>query len=134
MYLLDTNIVSHLLRKTPPSILIEKLLGQAAGTLVTSCICIMELRHGAARLHDHGFLWGRIERDILQWLEILPVGLEEAMLAGDIPAHLRAKGRPIDVEDVLIGATALLKGFTVVTDNLKHFRQIPNLGVEDWLR
>jgi tRNA(fMet)-specific endonuclease VapC len=66
-------------------------------------------------------------------LEILPVGLEEALLAGDILAHLRAIGRPIDVEDVLIGATALRKGFTVVTNNIKHFRQIPNLKVEDWL-
>jgi hypothetical protein len=56
-----------------------------------------------------------------------------AISAGDILAHLRAKGRPIDVEDVLIGATALLKGLTVVTNNIKHFRQIPNLKVEDWL-
>ncbi len=134
MYLLDTNIVSHLMRKRPPSILIDKLHGQAAGTLATSCICIMELRHGAARLHDHGLLWGRIERDILQWLEILPVGLEESLLAGDILAHLRAKGLPIDVEDVLIGATALIKGLTVVTDNIKHFQRIPNLQVEDWLK
>ena len=134
MYLLDTNIVSHLLRKKPPSNLIEKLRGQAPEALFTSCICIMELRHGATRLQDHGILWGRIERDILQLLEILPVGLDEALLAGDILAHLGAKGRPIDVEDVLIGATALLKGLTVVTNNIKHFRQIPNLKVEDWLR
>jgi predicted nucleic acid-binding protein len=91
VYLLDTNMVSHLLRKKPPSNLIERLRGIAPETLFTSCICIMELRHGTARLQDHGILWGRIERDILQWLKILPVGLEEALLAGDILAHLLPK-------------------------------------------
>jgi len=133
VYLLDTNVVSHLLRKTPPPTLTRKLSAQPPEALFTSCICVMELRHGAARLRDHGMLWSRIERDVLQWLEILPVGLEEALLAGDILAHLRANGCLIDVEDVLIGATALGKGLTVVTNNTRHFRRIPNLKVEDWL-
>ena len=38
----------------------------------------------------------------------------------------------IDVEDVLIGATALTQGLGVVTNNVDHFRRIPGLRVEDW--
>jgi predicted nucleic acid-binding protein len=34
---------------------------------------------------------------------------------------------------VLIGATALTKGLTVVTNNVAHFRRIPELSVEDWI-
>ena len=44
------------------------------------------------------------------------------MVAGDVLAHLWSVGRSIDVEDVLIGATALSRGLTVVTNNVAHFR------------
>lgn len=93
----------------------------------------MELRHGAVRRRNHGTLWRRIEREILERVEILGIGTEEAMVAGDVLAHLWSVGRSIDVEDVLIGATALSRGLTVVTNNVAHFRRIPDLSVEDWL-
>jgi tRNA(fMet)-specific endonuclease VapC len=93
----------------------------------------MELRHGAVRLNDQGRLWSRIEREILSGIEILPLGIKEALLAGDLLAYLHASGKIIDVEDVLIGATALSNDLTVVTNNIKHFARIPNLQVEDWL-
>jgi len=38
----------------------------------------------------------------------------------------------IDTEDILIGATAVRNGLTVVTNNISHFKRIPNLRVEDW--
>lgn len=92
----------------------------------------MELRHGAMRLADSGALWQRIEREVLERVEILGIGTHEAMIAGDTLAHLWARGQVIDVEDVLIGATALAKNLTVVTNNIDHFRRIPGLRVEDW--
>ncbi len=133
MYLLDTNILSHLLRKRPEPRLMERIRREAPDALFTSCICAMELRHGAAMLRDRGVLWRRIEREVLDRLEILPVGIGEALLAGDLLAHLQASGTPIDTEDVLIGATALRMDLTVITNNVKHFERIPGLLVEDWL-
>ena len=124
--------MSHLLRKQPERCLVERLTQEAPETLFTSCICVMELRHGAARLNDRGNLWRRIEREILSQIEVLPIGLNEALLAGDLLAHLYASGKPIDIEDILIGATALRKDLTVVTNNVRHFRRIPKLLVEDW--
>ncbi len=93
----------------------------------------MELRHGAARSESPGPLWNRIEREILDRITILDIGRDEAIVAGDVLAHLRSIGRPVDVEDVLIGATALSRNLTVVTNNVRHFRRIPGLTVEDWL-
>jgi len=84
------------------------------------------------RHRDHGALWRRIEREILARLEILGLGTDEALRAGDLLAHLSTTGQPIDVEDVLIGATAVVRGLTVVTNNVRHFRRIPGLPVEDW--
>jgi tRNA(fMet)-specific endonuclease VapC len=93
----------------------------------------MELRHGAMRRRDHGTLWRRIEREILRRVEILGIGTEEALVAGDVLAHLWSIGKPLGVEDVLIGATALSRRLTVVTDNVAHFRRIPGLSVENWI-
>ena len=132
MYLLDTNVLSHVIRSRPPPGLIERLHEHEPDRMLTSCICVMELRHGAMRRADQGALWARIEREVLSRVEIVGLGLEEAMVAGDVMAHLRSRGQVIDVEDVLIGATALVHDLTVVTNNVAHFRRIPRLRVEDW--
>jgi predicted nucleic acid-binding protein len=64
---------------------------------------------------------------------ILNFGVSEAVLAGNILAHLARRGELIGVEDVLIGATALVREYTVVTGNVRHFERIPSLQVENWL-
>ena len=133
MYLLDTNVLSRLVRKQGDPGLLRKLREQPAESLFTSCICVMELRHGAARRDDGGALWRQIEGQILTRVQILGIGVEEAVLAGGVLAYLWKVGKPIDVEDVLIRATAVTRSLTVVTNNLAHFRRIPNLPVEDWL-
>jgi len=54
MYLLDTNILSELVKKRPNPQVLSQLRSKAALTLFTSCICIMELRFGSA-LSEEGF-------------------------------------------------------------------------------
>lgn len=133
MYLLDTNVLSALVRARRPPRLEQRLATLANAPVYTSCICVMELRHGAARRDDGGALWHRIEDEILRRVEVLGVEAEDAIVAGDVMAHLNARGTPIDVEDVLIGATALRRALVVVTGNVRHFARIPGLVVEDWL-
>lgn len=133
MYLLDTNVLSEVLRKRPDAGLLARLGAQPAEWLFTSCISVMELRHGAARRRDRGALWRRIERQVLPRVQVLGLGVEEALVAGEVQARLCSTGRPIDVEDVLIGATALVRRLTVVTNNVSHFARIPNLRVVDWM-
>ncbi len=93
----------------------------------------MELRHGAARTSSPSALWSRIENSILKRVSVFEVRAEDAILAGDLLAHLWSVGKPVEVEDVLIAASALSRGLTVVTHNVNHFRRIPGLKVEDWL-
>jgi tRNA(fMet)-specific endonuclease VapC len=132
VYLLDTNILSHVIRRRPSTTLLGHLRGHAPDRLFTSCICVMELRHGAMRRTDRGALWSRIEREVLSRVDVLGLGTEEAMIAGNTMAQLSAQGQMIDVEDVLIGATALARNLTVVTNNVDHFRRIQGLRIEDW--
>ena len=54
--------------------------------------------------------------------------------AADIYAALRQRGEPIGDADILIAASALVNGLMVVTNNEDHYRRIPGLGVDNWLK
>lgn len=131
-YLLDTNVLSEMMRKRPAPSVIERLAQVSAGDLYTSVICVTELRYGAQRHPQGSSIWTRTETDILPRLQILPLSLPGAVRAGDLLAELARRGEPIGIEDVLIAATALEVGLTAVTRNLKHFERIPGLQSESW--
>ena len=133
MYLLDTNALSELIKRRPQPQFMHRLREYPAEMFFTSCICVMELRYGSSRRPDKDTFWARIEREILSRVTILDFGLQEALVAGDLLAHLSGRGERIGIEDLLIGSTALVRDYTVVTANMRHFQRIPNLRVKDWL-
>jgi tRNA(fMet)-specific endonuclease VapC len=133
MYVLDTNALSELLKKRPQPRFLTRLRRHPPDLFFTSCICVMELRHGSRRREDHTVFWQRVTDEVLSRVTILDFNVSEAIVAGDILAHLARRGELIGVEDVLIGATALVREYTVVTGNVRHFERIPDLQVENWL-
>jgi len=132
MYLLDTNALSELLKKRPKPQFLTRLRRHPSEMFFTSSICVMELRHGSRRRDDHESFWQRITHEVLSRVTILDFSVSEAVVAGDIFAHLARRGEMIGVEDVLIGATALVRKYTVVTGNVRHFERIPDLQIENW--
>jgi len=132
MYLLDTNALSELLKRRPKPPFLTRLRRHPPELFFTSCICVMELRHGSRRREDHVAFWQRITHEVLSRVTILDFSISEAVVAGDIFAHLARRGEMIGVEDVLIGATALVRKYTVVTGNVRHFERIPDLQIENW--
>ena len=131
-YLLDTNVISELLKKRPAVQVTNRFRVVQTEQLFTSVICVMELRYGAIRHPLGKQLWKRIVDEVLSQLQILHLGWEEADMAGEILAKLEKSGTPIGVEDILIGATALTHELIVVTRNTKHFLYIQDLVVENW--
>lgn len=131
-YLLDTNVLSELIRKRPSERVLERVRGVPPESLTTASICVTELRYGAAQHPQGDALWERISREVLPRVSILPLGAAEAKQAGDLIAFLESRGASIGLEDVLIGATALVNGLTAVTRNVKHFVRIEGLNVESW--
>lgn len=129
-YLLDTNIVSDLLRnpqgRVPPHIV---RVGEAAIGL--SIITAAELRYGTAR-NASPRLRARVEA-ILTRLPILPLDQPADAAYGTVRATLEAAGTPIGPNDLLIAAHALALGATLVTANLREFQRIPGLPLENWL-
>jgi len=96
-----------------------------------SAIGLTELIHGlyraktpTLRLHRQTFL-----DELLTDLTVYPYTKETAMLAGKLDGEQQSKGVVIPFGDLLIGATALSLGFSVLTANLRHFQKIPGLSV-----
>jgi predicted nucleic acid-binding protein len=76
------------------------------------------------RLRRESFL-----NELLADLTVYPYTKETAMLAGKLDGEQQSKGVVIPFGDLLIGATALSLGYSVLTVNLRDFRRIPGLSI-----
>ena len=96
-----------------------------------SAVTIVELTHGIYRAKNDADRERRraFTEELCQDMVVHPVTLEIAQLAGRIEGEQAAGGVSIAFEDLLIGATALHLGYSVVTVNVRHFRLIPGLSV-----
>jgi predicted nucleic acid-binding protein len=133
MFLLDTNIISELIKKEPSPCLLKRMEDVPDASLYTASVCAMELRFGALRVPNSEVLWTKIQKRILSRIQILRFGYQEAMKAAELLAALYASGRPIGIEDTMIASTALSNGLLVVTANTEHFSRVPGLHSENWL-
>ena len=96
-----------------------------------SAVGLTELVHGAFRADSSQRQARRrlFVDELLIAMKVYPYTLETAMLAGRIDGEQMAKGVSIPFGDLLIGATALSIGFSVLTTNMRHFQWIPGLNV-----
>lgn len=130
-YLLDTNIVSDLVRN-PQGRVFQHIQKVGEDKVCTSIIVAAELRFGAAKKGSPK-LMAQLE-SVLGALEVLPFEVPADQRYGLIRAGLEKTGRPIGANDLLIASHALALGYTVVTDNEKEFSRIAGLRHENWLR
>jgi tRNA(fMet)-specific endonuclease VapC len=133
MYLLDTNILSELVKKKPNPGFFNRLITEPSHSLHTSSICVFELRFGSALRDDFNMFWKRIMDTIISRISILKFGEIEAYIAGDILARLQKKGQILGIEDVYIAATAISHKCTLVTANTMHYERIDDLKIENWI-
>lgn len=130
-YLLDTNIVSDLVRNPQGKVALR--IGQVGERAVcTSIIVAAELRFGAAK-RDSERLTVQVER-ILSVLDIQPFDAPADMAYARLRVQLEAAGASIGGNDMLIAAQALATDCCVVTDNGREFARVVGLQVENWLR
>lgn len=132
-YLLDTDVLSNLMKRAPSSGLVAQLARVSPEEQFTSSITLGELLYGAHRSSRTAALLERIEARLLPDLPILPFDASAARRYGEVRAGLEAGGVPIGDADMRIAAIALSRGLTVVTGNERHFRRVPGLEVENWM-
>ncbi len=134
MYLLDTDILSNLMKRAPASTLVARLARVPPEDQFTSSVTLGELLYGAHRSSRTAALLERIEETLLPELPILPFDAAAAHHYGELRAELERRGTLIGDADTRVASIALSRGLTVVTGNERHFQQVPGLAIENWLK
>ncbi len=129
-YMLDTNICIYLIKHKPPKVL-KHFRSHAVGDIGMSSIALAELRYGVSKSQHVEKNRQALDEFILP-LELADFDEQAAAAYGTVRAGLEKAGRPIGSMDMLIGSHALALGATLVTNNTREFRQIPDLKVVDW--
>lgn len=134
-YLLDTNVLSELRRKTPDAAVLEWFACRPASTLYLSVLTIGELRKGIEGVPD-----AKRRMALTDWLEtdlpaffagrILPVDTQVADRWGRL---LSAAGRPLPAIDSLLAASAAQHGLSMVTRNSREFADLGLDVINPWV-
>lgn len=135
--LLDTNVVSELIRKSPHPALDAWAVGQSLEDLFFSAVGEAELRYGAAILpagQRRDTLVARIERMLRDAFNgrVLPFDSDAARDYAEIAAARRAAGRPVAPADCQIAAIARSRGMAVATRNVRDFDDMDLEVVDPW--
>jgi len=137
MVILDTNVISEVLRPSPATTVGDWMRGQTATALFTTAVCEAELFLGAALLPQ-----GRRRKELEQSIaaifqrlfvgRVLPFDRVAASAYAEIGAERRRLGRPIGTLDAQIAAIARAHGAAVATRNLADFTDCGINVVDPW--
>ena len=127
-YLLDTCLISELVKKVPNSAVVSWLNEQDEQSLFLSVLTIGELQKGISKLAD-----GERKDELQAWVEhdlvlrftgrIIDIHLETVLIWGRMQGESEQKGVILPVMDSLIAATAKAHGLVVVTRNVKDIER-----------
>ena len=137
MIILDTNILSAVMRETPDPIIVEWLDSQARESIWTTAITVFEIRLGLSIL-EKGKRRARLEQIFQLALEeilerrVLPFNIVSAMASADIAEKRRQKGITVDMRDTQIAGIVVAKRGTLATRNTKDFQELPVSVINPW--
>ena len=129
-YLLDTNILSDLVRH-PQGSVADRIAEVGEANVLTSIIVACELRYGAAKRGSKR-LTRQVEA-VLGAIAILPLEMGADRHYAAIRTALEQKGTPIGANDMMIAAQARAVHAVCVTANVAEFKRVRGLKVENWL-
>jgi predicted nucleic acid-binding protein len=127
-YLLDTNIISNVIRPEPSPSLLAWFAERADDELLVASLTLAEIKRGILEKPP-----GKKRDELERWFSgaegpqalfrgrILPFDDKAALAWAELMAEGKAQGRPRSALDMIIAAVALVKGCAVVTDNERDF-------------
>jgi len=131
MYLLDTNICIYVINGRSQKI-VDTFKSLPVGEIALSAVTLAELEYGASKSAHR-------ERNRLMLIgfaspfKILPFDRSDAEVFGVLRSHLERAGTPIGPYDLQIAAQAVNRNYTLVTNNVREFKRIPTLNIENWI-
>lgn len=129
--LLDTNICIYIIKQHPISV-INKFTSFSVGDIGISVMTLAELEYGASK-SSQPIRNRRALEQFVSPLEVAVFDRRATVFYGRIRALLERKGRLIGSMDLLIAAHALSLGVPLVTNNVKEFKRVSGLRVENWV-
>ena len=130
-HMLDTNICSYLMCKSPESVM-ERMKGLGPDRLAVSTITALELYEGAELSSKPSEFRRRVDV-FLDYIRPLALPVEVAPVGAKIRAKLRNAGKSIGDMDSLIAAHAMQAGLILVSNNLREFSRVEGLKTENWV-
>ena len=129
MYLIDTDIIIYSLKGVPE--VVNSFRKYANEPKAISVITYGELVYGAEKSQFRINNLAKVHRvrELFPVAEVTPAIMDTF---GELKADLSKDGKIIDDFDLIIAATALSMGYSVVTNNEKQFSRIPNLTLHNW--
>ncbi len=131
-YLLDTDICIYLIKKKPVSV-INKLTQLANRDIALSTISLFELKFGVENSQYFEKSKLALNHFAASIPSILTFDLQAAGYAAKIRSDMKNKGTPIGPYDLLIAAIALSNDLVLVSNNVREFKRIEGLKLENWV-
>lgn len=129
MYLLDTNTLIYAFKNEGN--VGQRLLQHSRFDIAIPILVVYELEVGILKSQAPQRRQQQLAQ-LLEWVKVFPMGLEEVRRAASIRAVLEQRGEQIGPIDVLIAGIALAQSAILVTRNAREFARVPGLRVEDW--
>jgi len=128
-YLLDTNIISELIKPIPNRSVVSFIDNLDEDDIFISVITIGEIQFGIQKLPDSKKkekLHSWLHNDLLRRFhhKIIGIDTETMLLWGELSQQLKAKGMPMPIMDLLIATTCLHGGYLLITRNEKDFAHL----------
>jgi len=137
MIILDTNVISALMRSQPDNAAVTWLDRQAAESISTTSITVFEIRFGIEMLlpgRRRKRLEDLFEQSLVEDFQdrILPFDQDAAREAAALAAQRQRDGRPAGLRDTQIAGIALARRATLATRNVRHFQGLDVEVIDPW--
>ena len=129
-YMLDTNICIYCIKKASNKV-ISKLTSYDPKDICISSITYAELMYGVekSKFKEKNMIALMM---FISSISILDFDMNASTYYGTIRSELEKKGTPIGPMDMLIAAHALSNNLILVTNNIKEFKRVNNIQLENW--
>ena len=137
MIVLDTNVLSALMRQTPDRDVVDWLDDQPRSSIWTTAITVLEIRFGLQILpagKRRSLLMQAFATLLVEKIEnrIAQFDLAAAQHAADLMAARQKRGRSVDLRDTLIAGIVIAHGAALATRNTDHFADLPVRVINPW--
>jgi len=132
MYLFDTDAISQIIKRNPSMNYLRRLASLPPEQQFTTTITIGEMVYGAYKSDRPEYFIEKLEKLVWPNIQALPFDEGSAKVYGKLRAEMEKRGVSLMEPDLRIASIALHHNLCVVTGNVRYFKKIPGLVVENW--